>query len=65
MNSDISWRSMDDDETWALLVKNPNAQILIETSIAFRIDRAEYVEDRPLGPWLATANEKVKRIAFL
>lgn len=64
--NDINWRNMEDQETWDKLRWYPNDQVLVETEVTFRIDRAEYVEDDPrFGPWLKTANEKVKRIAFI
>jgi hypothetical protein len=64
--NDVRWRNMNDDETWELLNANPRAELLIETEITMRIDAAEYVEDSyKHGPWLSTALEKVKRIAFI
>ena len=64
--NDINWRDINDDATWDLLNKNPNHTILVETEITFRIDNTDNVEDSPLhGPWLESAHEKIKRIAFI
>lgn len=64
--NDINWRSLDDQETWDAIVAYPHLQVLVETEVTIRTDRAEYIEDHPVhGPWLSTANEKAKRIAFM
>jgi len=64
--NDIRWRSMDDDETWRLIVKNPNVMVLVETDVTFRIDFADGIEDSVShGAWLKGANENVKRMAFI
>ena len=63
--NDVRWRNMNDDLTWQLIKANPRAELLIETEITMRIGAAEYVEDTYNGPWLRTALEKVRRIAFI
>ncbi len=66
ITSDINWRNIDDDETWELIRKNPESEVLIQTDVSYRIDRVEYIEDSyRYGAWLRTAHEKVLRIAFL
>jgi len=63
--NDITWRSMEDDETWDLLVKFPNNGVLVETEFCFDICIADTIENnRRFGPYCTVLNEKVKRIAF-
>lgn len=62
--NDISWHYLNEDYSWNLLSRYPLNRVLVETEIGFHIDRAEYIEDRPSGPYLATACEKAIRFAF-
>lgn len=66
MINDINWRSLEDQETWDLLRKNPASLLLIHTEVTYRIDYAQYVEDDPrFGPWLSTSQEKASKVAFV
>jgi hypothetical protein len=68
MMNDIQWRdfSEDSDNAWIMLDAYSDDLVLVQTEVAYRVDRAEYIEDNyKYGPYLRTANERVLRFAFI
>lgn len=61
--NDLKWRTLENDEDWALLRSNKDNMVIVQTNVALRIGFAKHID--MFEGRLVSAKENVIAFAFI